>query len=174
MSLDKVIEHLRALAEEYDDQNEYESSGAIRSAIADFEAGVHLKKSKADFLINRVLEQRQWVESHRRANGGTLQGYIDRYGDPGVPPKDEEGLPRLVKMPESLAARFEYKLSGLSSDGPLYYQKMHGNGGTAIFKADTDALKQYEVELTEHLTKSGQLDLLRMVIPHHPKGGYHV
>lgn len=62
------------------------------------------------YLVRRLEEQRKWLKEH----GETLDGYIHRYGDPGV----------------------------LCSNG----KPMYGDGGTAIYEADKNALEKLENE----------------------------
>ena len=58
---------------------------------------------RRQFYKRLASEQRQWIESC----GGTLSGYIERYGQPGE-------------------------------------LRCIGDGGEAIYRADTNALKRYE------------------------------
>ena len=72
------------------------------------------KKNRYERLLEEIQTQKEWIAEH----GGTLEGYIANYGDPGIPP---------AKDPNNTH---------------------YGIGGTAIWEADTNKLKQLEANLT--------------------------
>lgn len=92
-------------------------------------------------LLVELAQQRAWIESC----GGTLEGYIRRYGDPGVPPLDQDGDPCLIIGDFSDALQEQLvKVPGYSY---MFFLPHFGNGGTAIWQADTNKLRQLELEL---------------------------
>lgn len=106
-----------------------------------------VSQKRIDSLRQQVHEQRAWVEKC----GGDLAGYIAHYGDPGIPPLDEDGNPKVI----SVKPGDERLLLGRSEPVPdrpgCFYAPYHGNGGTAIYKADHDRLVGLEAEF-ESLT----------------------
>jgi hypothetical protein len=75
---------------------------------------------KADTLYRMIGEQRRWMQDE----GETLEGYIERYGDPGM-------------------------------------DKCHGDGGTAIYNADLNALQKLETQYREKYGDPYALDIKR-------------
>lgn len=95
---------------------------------------------------SRLAAQRKFMASC----GGDLTGYIARYGDPGVPPLDEEGNPIIVTVDPEDAHLFKH-LKLVEDQDPwqpkvAFYAPHVGDGGTAIYKADYHRLRQLEQE----------------------------
>jgi len=93
------------------------------------------------WLRERVSEQRKWIDRC----GGSLAGYIENYGDPGIPPL-KDGQPKIHVIPhDKMYLFYDYeKVPGTTNQ---VYAKHSGDGGTAIYKADTDRLDSWEKEL---------------------------
>lgn len=92
-------------------------------------------------LQMQIHEQQAWIERC----GGSLAGYIHNYGDPGVPPCDENGESRTFVCPEDLAVALS--LVPVPNKPGSYFMPHSGNGGTAIWEADTSHLRGLENEL---------------------------
>lgn len=89
-----------------------------------------------------VKDQCVWMDGC----GGDLAGYIAKYGDPGVPPLDEQGQPKMVKLTGEQAVGISDLLP--VPDRPGYYFFTHvGDGGTLIYQADLARLDQLKKEL---------------------------
>lgn len=99
-------------------------------------------------LHARIVRQRAWIEKC----GGTLAGYIAAYGDPGVPPLNPDGAFASFALPEDKQHLFPLGMLTPVPDQPGRFYKRHfGDGGTAIYKADTDHLAVMEAEY-DHLS----------------------
>ena len=70
-------------------------------------------ETRREALLREIAEQKRWIADH----GGSLEGYIRLYGDPGVPSVD--------------------------ANDDVHF----GDGGTAIWNADNVHLRQLESEL---------------------------
>jgi len=95
--------------------------------------------TRRDRLLAEHSEQKKWIERC----GGSLSGYIRHYGDPGVPPLDENGNPKTIVCPKDLAPDLE-PVPGKAGE---YYAPHFGCGGTAIWEADMGYLRGIESEL---------------------------
>lgn len=98
----------------------------------------NMRESRRERALRLLLEQQAFINKC----GGDLAGYIRKYGDPGVPPLDENGQPRTVRLPAG-------ELIGLTKvpgEPGTYYLPHSGNGGTAIWEADTAELRRLEEE----------------------------
>ncbi len=84
-------------------------NGGLSQKIAEEQARPTLYGNR--LYMKLLREQELWIAAH----GGTLEAYIERYGDPGVP---------------------------TCTGKPMY-----GEGGTAIFKADMDRLRNIQAAL---------------------------
>jgi hypothetical protein len=99
-------------------------------------------------LRNQIRQQKEWIGRC----GGDLAGYIANYGDPGVPPLDSNGKPAVFEVPADKVSLFSnYKrLPEAEQTNPGFvkiYKKHCGDGGTAIYKADSDSLAILEKAL---------------------------
>ena len=104
-----------------------------------------MKETRRERLLREIAEQQKWIADR----GGSLASYIRRYGDPGVPPVDEEGKPKTISdIPFKLA--LSEKLVAVSGQPGVYYEQCFGDGGTAIWNADNSHLRQLESELEFH------------------------
>lgn len=114
------------------------------------------------WLRERVREQLKWIERC----GGSLAGYVENYGDPGVPPLDKHGKPKVIWVPterQGLMVGWLQPCEHFEPDGrrvlpdvgegPLfhlpYYARHSGDGGTKIWEADHNRLLYWEHELRE-------------------------
>lgn len=95
-------------------------------------------RRRAWLLVQRARQQK-WI----RDCGESLAGYIRRYGDPGVPPLDENGLPGTFVFPNGKSCG----LVPVPNIPDTFYLPHYGNGGTAIWEADTNELGRIESEL---------------------------
>lgn len=105
--------------------------------------GIIMSNKRLSWLLKQVEEQRAWIVKC----GGDLLGYIAAYGDPGIPPLDENGQPKTCVIPSheiELIKRFVPVPNALDT----FFIPYHGNGGTAIFEADSRQLEIWEQELT--------------------------
>jgi hypothetical protein len=102
-----------------------------------------------DRLILAVAHQRAWIE----ACGGSLDGYVKRYGDPGRAPVDADGDPRVV------VGDFSDLLRDQLVPVPLLYNTFYlphfGDGGTAIWVSDCGELRRLVAELQYFLDPDG-------------------
>ena len=100
-------------------------------------------------LRDQVTEQKQFMQSC----GGTLTGYIAKHGDPGIAPQDDNGNAKTFACPADLA-----QTCGLrpvpDADG-CYFAPMFGSGGSAIYQADYNRLRQLEQELEQYESQYG-------------------
>jgi len=101
------------------------------------------RKQRISKLLVRIKDQRKWVERC----GGCLSGYIETYGDPGIPPIID-GKPQIISVPQKHVNIFPDKLVPVKGAENLFYAPHIGDGGTAIWEADSAALRVYEDELT--------------------------
>lgn len=98
------------------------------------------------WLRDRIAQQRAWIAKC----GGDLAGYIANYGDPGVPPVDQHGTPQTFKLtPEQEAIFDEGYLSPVPGVPGSFYKPHFGDGGTAIYNADKNALERFQAELSD-------------------------
>lgn len=102
------------------------------------------RKSRRERLLEQHAEQQAWIEKC----GGTLAGYIRHYGDPGVPPLDEDGEPKTITCRPELATRLN--LVPVPNKPGYYFSPHYGDGGTKIWEADTSCLRGIENELRFH------------------------
>ena len=94
-------------------------------------------------MRERVEEQKRWIDRC----GGNLNGYIEHYGDPGVPPL-ENGKPKVITIPvesHSLCS----DLVRVPDTVDKFYAPHYGEGGTKIYEADFNRLKIWQRELSE-------------------------
>ena len=90
-------------------------------------------------IIDQILSQMAWIEQC----GGTLLGYIANYGDPGIPPLDENRQPKTLTLgPKEAHLRSCFEPVPGTTDE--FYHPHSGNGGTAIYKADMGELRRLE------------------------------
>ena len=94
------------------------------------------------WLRERITEQKKWIDRC----GGSLSGYIDHYGDPGIPPL-KDGQPQIHTIPADKQHLFtDYERVPGTTD--QFYARHFGDGGTAIYQADYDRLQCWEQELS--------------------------
>ena len=101
-----------------------------------------MAQTKYEKLQHRLAEQLVWMDQC----GENLSGYIDHYGDPGVPPVDKDGTPRTVTIPPDVK-EIRDRLIPVPGSEDLFYVPHLGDGGTAIWEADHNHLRQLEQEL---------------------------
>jgi hypothetical protein len=98
---------------------------------------------KQQLWMDELAKQRLWIEKC----GGTREGYIRHYGDPGVPPVDDMGNPRVLTIPDDLTSFADgLGMQPVPGQPGVYYFQHFGDGGSAIWKADTDYLKRLEAQ----------------------------
>lgn len=95
------------------------------------------------WLRERVSEQQKWIDRC----GGSLSGYIEHYGDPGVPPL-KDGKTHILTVPEGKQHFFEQH-SRVPETTDQFYANHYGDGGTLIYEADYNRLLQWQRELSE-------------------------
>jgi hypothetical protein len=113
------------------------------------------------WLRDRIASQTAWIKQC----GGDHAGYEDRYGNPGLPPKDLQGenppetrhLPfrttkRIPKDHQNCVADLKPVFD--TPDNEFFYLPHLGHGGTAIFEADTNRLRIWQQELGELMTRN--------------------
>ena len=98
---------------------------------------------KIVWLLQQVEEQRAWIVKC----GGDLLGYIANYGDPGISPLDENGHPKTCVIP-SHEVELIKRFVPVPNAPDTFFIPHRGNGGTAIFEADSQQLEIWEQELT--------------------------
>jgi hypothetical protein len=98
-------------------------------------------QSRISKLLRLIAEQRDFINRC----GGSLSGYIKRYGDEGIPPCDEDGNSVIINVRPCDIHLFDghEPVPGVVN---AFYARHYGDGGSAIFKADNDRLKQLEFE----------------------------
>jgi hypothetical protein len=96
------------------------------------------------WLRERVSEQKKWIDRC----GGSLSGYIDHYGDPGIPPL-KDGKPHILTVPENKQHFIENTHKRVPDTSDQFYANHYGDGGTAIYKADSDRLYIWQRELAD-------------------------
>ena len=94
------------------------------------------------WLRERVAEQKKWIDKC----GGSLTGYIENYGDPGVAPL-VDGKPKIIVVPIEQQGLIENTHVLVPGTEDQFYGNHYGNGGTAIYKADYDRLLCWQDEL---------------------------
>ncbi|MFY4731247.1 hypothetical protein [Nitrospira sp. BLG_2] len=95
------------------------------------------------WLRERVHEQKKWIDRC----GGSLSGYIENYGDPGVPPL-KDGKPHILTVPENKQHFFsEHERVPGTTD--QFYANHYGDGGTAIYEADYNRLMDWQRQLND-------------------------
>lgn len=95
------------------------------------------------WLRERIQEQKNWIDRC----GGSLSGYIEHYGDPGIPPL-QNGMPKILTIP----AASHYLCTDLvrvPDTTDQFYAPHYGNGGTAIYEADYNRLQSLQNDLNE-------------------------
>lgn len=93
------------------------------------------------WLRERVCEQQKWIDRC----GGSLTGYIEHYGDPGVPPL-KDGKPHILTVPKD-KQHFCADLERVPGTADQFYAKHYGDGGTAIYEADYNRLMDWQRQL---------------------------
>lgn len=96
------------------------------------------------WLRERVSEQQKWIARC----GDSLTGYIENYGDPGVPPM-KYGKPLILTVPENKQHFVENTHKRVPETTDQFYANHYGDGGTLIYEADYNRLLQWERELSE-------------------------
>jgi hypothetical protein len=96
------------------------------------------------WLRERIREQKKWIDRC----GGTLTGYIENYGDPGVTPL-KDGKPHIIVVPPEKQHFLENSHKRVPGTTDQFYANHYGDGGTAIYKADYDRLVIWQNELTD-------------------------
>lgn len=99
------------------------------------------RKTKAESLREAIIQQRKWIERC----GGDLAGYIANYGDPGIPPVDEDGNRKVIEAKPGDVRLFS-GYEPVPGRPNCFFAKHTGNGGSAIYKADYDRLVSFETE----------------------------
>lgn len=102
-------------------------------------------RNRIQTLQAQIKSQKQWIDRC----GGNLTGYIEHYGDPGMPPL-EDGQPKTFLIPADKADIVRdhlEKVSGYIGPDILVYARHYGNGGTAIYDADIQRLASLEADL---------------------------
>lgn len=95
------------------------------------------------WLRERVRAQKHWIDLH----GGNLTGYIERYGDPGIPPlKNGQPMTILIDKADQHLVPDLKRVEGTEDE---FYAPHIGDGGTAIYNADLCRLQTWERELSE-------------------------
>lgn len=97
--------------------------------------------TKVDRLLAEISSQEKWIASC----GGSLAGYIRRYGDPGIPPLNDDGSPKIISCPVDVA--LSVGLEPVPERTGEYYAPYFGSGGTAIWEADNNYLRQLTQQL---------------------------
>lgn len=105
--------------------------------------GIVMSK-RLSWLLKQVEEQRAWIAKC----GGNLLGYIAAYGDPDIPPLDENGHPKTCVIP-SHETELIKRFVPVPNVPDTFFIPHRGNGGTAIFEADSRQLEIWEQELTK-------------------------
>ena len=100
------------------------------------------RQRKISDLLVMIEDQKKWIERC----GGHLSGYIESYGDPGIPPT-KDGKPHTITVPQKDVKLFVDRLVPVKGVENLFYSPHIGDGGTAIWEADSNVLKMYEHEL---------------------------
>lgn len=96
------------------------------------------------WLRERIAEQEGWINRC----GGNLAGYIARYGDPGVPPVDANGVPFTLCLTAEQQKLFPVGyLTPVPGKPNTFYHYHTGDGGTAIYNADCNRLLTWQQEL---------------------------
>jgi len=98
--------------------------------------------TRKDRIVRQILDQLKWIEQC----GGTLLGYIAKYGDPGVPPLDENGQPKILTLGPN-QAHLRPCFVPVPGTTDRFYHPHSGNGGTAIYRADMAELHKLETQL---------------------------
>jgi hypothetical protein len=96
------------------------------------------------WLRERVYEQKKWIDRC----GGSLTGYIENYGDPGIPPL-KDGKPHILTVPANKQHFIENSHVRVPGTDDQFYANHYGDGGTKIYEADFNRLKSWYTELSE-------------------------
>lgn len=99
------------------------------------------QQKRIENLRSEISSQRKWLLT----NGGSLAGYIQNYGDPGIPPL-EDGKPKILSIRPRDVHLFEGTYEPVPGQPNHFYAMHFGNGGSAIWKADHDRLVSMENE----------------------------
>lgn len=97
-------------------------------------------QKKILWLQERIAEQRKWIDRC----GGSLTGYIEHYGDPGIPPL-KNGQPQVIIVPEN--KQYLIHNERVPGTADQFYANHYGDGGTKIYEADFNRLQSWEQEL---------------------------
>jgi len=101
------------------------------------------------WLRERVREQQKWIDRC----GGNLTGYIEYYGDPGVPPL-KDGKTHILTVPENKQHFIENTHKRVPGTTDQFYANHYGDGGTKIYEADYNRLMQWKQELSKLESKN--------------------
>jgi hypothetical protein len=96
------------------------------------------------WLRLRIARQKEWIDRH----GGDLAGYVARYGDPGRHPLGPDGLPRAITVAAGDRALLP-DLERVPGTEDRFYAAHFGDGGTAIYQADSNQLSVLQRELSD-------------------------
>jgi len=96
------------------------------------------------WLRERVREQQKWIDRC----GGSLSGYIEHYGDPGIPPL-KDGKPHILTVPENKQHFIENTHERVPGTTDQFYANHYGDGGTLIYEADYNRLKDWQRQLND-------------------------
>ena len=122
------------------------SNGRLRRAAvasSQFRRKIMLVWKKILWLRERIREQQKWIDRC----GGSLSGYIENYGDPGIPPL-ENGKPKTHTIPQDKQHLFDdYERVPGTTD--QFYARHSGDGGTAIYNADYNRLLDWQRQLSD-------------------------
>lgn len=99
---------------------------------------------KIIWLRERITEQKKWIDRC----GGNLSGYIDNYGDPGIPPL-KDGIPHILTVPANKQHFIENSHARVPGTDDQFYANHSGDGGTKIYEADFNRLKSWYTELSD-------------------------
>lgn len=100
------------------------------------------RQKRIDNLYRQISEQRKWILQC----GGSRAGYIANYGDPGMPPLDNDGRPKILSIKPCDVHLFEGKYEPVPGQPNHFYAMHSGNGGSAIWDADHGHLVALETE----------------------------
>jgi len=96
---------------------------------------------RISFLLTCISDQRKWIKKC----GGNLTGYIEQYGDPGIPPL-KNGEPKQIES-VSQCDMFLFKgYQPVPNKPGSFFARHYGSGGSAIWNADYGKLLELEAE----------------------------
>lgn len=99
---------------------------------------------KIIWLRDRIKQQKEWIDRC----GSNLTGYIANYGDPGNPPLNKDGTPKIIVIPQEKQSLVS-TLARVPNTPDQFYFPHSGDGGTAIYNADYWRLRKWEIELND-------------------------